>query len=297
MTRTVLIDASEQTVRLLESFTLADDFYVHAGDPDTDAMRDLLADARTVLNGHTYMTAEDLAHAPHLRQIVFLGTGASSYIDMEAAKARGIRVDIVKGYGDEAVAQHAIALALAGLRQVATMDRAIRQGIWQPLGGREFADLTFGVVGMGGIGRATAKLAQALGFRTLGWNRSELSDAPCPLLPMPDLLAQSDVLSLHLALNPQTAGMIDAAALARLPPEAILVNTSRAGLIDTPAMLDALTRGQLSHAALDVFDLEPLPMTSPLIGMENVTLTAHAAFKTDAAMRKLLQMALDLVMP
>ncbi len=132
----------------------------------------MIADAGVVLNGHTYMTAGDLDAAPLLRRIVFLGTGASSYIDMAAAEAKGIAVETIRGYGDRAVGQHAIALALSALRQIAVMDREVRAGCWEPRAGREFQDLTFGVVGLGGIGQATAALAAGLGFRVIGWNRS-----------------------------------------------------------------------------------------------------------------------------
>lgn len=284
----VYVDATPQSLRLLRGLDHPRDMVIHEGDPDPARLRDLIAKAGTVWNGHTYMTAEDLDAAPLLRRIVFLGTGASSYIDIAAAAERGITIETIRGYGDRAVGQHAIALALGALRQVGTMDRAIRAGHWEPLAGREFQDLTFGVVGMGGIGRATAATAAALGFQVLGWNRSAIPEAPCPLVPLDTLLAKADVISLHLALTPETAGMIDAAALARMPRDAVVVNTARAGLIDTDALVAALAAGQLGHAALDVFDAEPLPPDHPLLALPNVTVTAHAGFKTDAALRRLL---------
>lgn len=288
----VYVDASPQVVRLLGEMALPAAMRVHAGDPSPVRLRELLAPARVVLNGHTYMSAGDLAAAPHLERIVFLGTGASSYIDLDAAAARGIAVETIRNYGDRAVAQHAVALALAALRRIAPMDRALRRGEWEPLAGREFQDLTFGVVG---LGRAAASLAAGLGFRVLGWNRTPLPDAPCMLAPLDALLEQSDVVSLHLALTPQTSGLIGPQALARMRPDAVLVNTARAGLVDTGAMLAALESGRLAHAALDVFDLEPLPPDDPLLRLDTVTLTAHAGYKTDAATRRLLQAALALI--
>lgn len=292
MGRLVYVDATPHSVRLLQDLDCSEGMVIHEGDPDPAQLRDLIADAEIVWNGHTYMTAQDLDAAPSLRQIVFLGTGASSYIDMAAAEARGITVETIRGYGDQAVGQHALALALAALRQVTLMDRSIRAGHWEPLAGREFQDLTFGVVGIGGIGRATAGLAAALGFRVIGWNRSPLSDAPCPLLSLDDLLEAADVVSLHLALTPETARMIDADALGRMRRDAVIVNTARAGLIDTPALEAALSAGRLGHVALDVFDEEPLPRDHPLLSLPNVTVTAHAGFKTDAALRRLLVEAL-----
>jgi D-3-phosphoglycerate dehydrogenase / 2-oxoglutarate reductase len=292
MGKLVYVDATPHSVRLLQDLDCPDDMVIHEGDPDPVKLRDLIADAETVWNGHTYMTADDLNAAPLLRRIIFLGTGASSYIDMEAAQAHGISVETIRGYGDQAVGQHAIALALTALRQIATMDRSIRAGHWEPLAGREFQDLTFGVVGMGGIGRATAKLAAGLGFHVVGWNRTLLSDAPCPLLPLHDLVETADVISLHLALSAETKGLIDATALGRMKRDGVIVNTARAGLIDTPALTAALSEGRLSHAALDVFDEEPLPADHPLLLLPNVTMTAHAGFKTDAALRRLLVEAL-----
>lgn len=292
MGKLVYVDATPHSVRLLQHLDCPQDMIIHEGDPDPAKLRDLIADAETVWNGHTYMTADDLNAAPSVRRIIFLGTGASSYIDMEAADARGITVETIRGYGDQAVAQHAIALTLSALRQIAKMDRDLRSGHWEPLAGREFQDLTFGVVGMGGIGRATAKLAAGLGFRIIGWNRSALTDAPCPMMPLGDVAAAADVISLHLALTTETSGLFDAAVLRRMRPGAVIVNTARAGLIDTPALIASLSAQQLGHAALDVFDDEPLPDDHPLLSLSNVTVTAHAGFKTDAALRRLLVEAL-----
>jgi len=126
----------------------------------------------------------------------------------------------------------------------------------------------------------------------MGWNRSPVSDAPCPLVSLNSLLETADVISLHLALTAETSGIIDATALARMKPDAVIVNTARAGLIDTPALLAALSEGHVGHAALDVFDEEPLPTDHPLLRLPNLTITAHAGFKTDAALRRLLEEAL-----
>lgn len=292
MGKLVYVDATPHSVRLLEDLDCPEGMVIHEGDPDPAQLRNLITGAEIVWNGHTYMTAQDINAAPSLRRIVFLGTGASSYIDMAATEARGITVETIRGYGDQAVGQHAIALALSALRQVTLMDRSIRAGHWEPLAGREFQDLTFGVVGMGGIGCATARLAAALGFRVIGWNRSPLSDAPCPLVSLDALLKSADLISLHLALTSETAGMIDAGALGQMRRSAVIINTARAGIIDTEALVVSLRANRLGHAALDVFDEEPLPRDHPLLSLPNVTVTAHAGFKTDAALRRLLVEAL-----
>ena len=292
MGKIVYVDATPHSVRLLERLDRPTGMIIHQGDPDPATLRKLISDAQTVWNGHSYMAATELDSARCLRRIIFLGTGASSYIDIAAAEARGIAVETIRGYGDQAVAQHSIALALGALRQVTRMDRDIRAGLWDPLPGPEFQDLTFGVVGLGGIGRATAMLAAALGFRVIGWNRSPLNGAPCLLTPLDELLETADVISLHLALTDETAGIINADALERMRHSAVIVNTARAGIIDTPALVAALSAGRLGHAALDVFEEEPLPPDHPLLSLPNVTVTAHAGFKTDAALRRLLMQAL-----
>lgn len=287
------IDASPFMARLIATLPGGTDpIEVHVGDPDPGELRALLSDAEVILNGHTFMNASDIESAPSLRSIVFLGTGASSYIDMEAARARGIPVRTVPGYGDRAVAEHAFALLLAAARDVAVMDRELRSGIWSPREGLELGGKTLGVVGLAGIGREMARIASGFGMRVLGWNRSPSADASCEIVPLDDLLAQADVVSLHLALTPQTRGFLSAARIGTMKPGAILINTARAGLIDTPAMIAALRSGALRHAGLDVFDMEPLPAGDELATLPNVTLTSHAAFKTREASVNLITGAL-----
>lgn len=294
--RVVLIDAAEQVAELLAGMRIDFPLHVHHGDPSPERLRHLLRDAEIVLDGHSYLSADDIAAAPDLRTIIFLGTGASSYIDLAAARERGIEVRTVKGYGDRAVAEHAIALALGAIRHVSRMDRDLRRGHWAPLEGRELAELSFGAVGQGGIGREAARLAVALGLDVMTWNRSPGQPVPgARAVALGALLGTSDIVSLHLGLTEATRGFIDRTRLGLLRPGAIIVNTARAELIDRGALLDALEAGRIAHAALDVFDTEPLPVDDPLVALPNVTLTAHAGFKTRSATRRLLEAALALV--
>lgn len=296
--RIVYLDCSDLMLAQLEAALpdWADRMTVNLGDPDADGVAALAAEAEIVLDGHTRIDDALLARLPRLRKIVFLGSGATSYIDVAAAERRGIRVETVSGYGDRAVAEQATALMFAAARRVAAMDRDLRAGRWDPLEGIELAGRRLGIVGFGGIGRCFAEIGRALGMEVVVWNRSpvapEWRDA---VLPLDELLATSDVVSLHLALSEATRGMIDAAAIARMKPTAILVNTARAGLVDGAALLAALKEGRLGHAALDVFDEEPLPPGSRLTDRSDVTLTAHAGFKTREATRRLVARALDLV--
>jgi D-3-phosphoglycerate dehydrogenase / 2-oxoglutarate reductase len=267
---------------------------IHRGDPDRATLSGMMRDADIVLNGHTYLDADLIAAAEHLSGIVFLGSGASSYVDMDAAKARGIPVRTISNYGDAAVAQHTLALVLDAVRHVSRMDRDLRRGTWRTLEGREFGELTLGVVGLGGIGRCFADLAARVGFKVVAWNRSPVEPpGEVDMVPLDTLLAQSDIVSLHLGYGAETAGFLDAGKLMQLRKGAILVNTARAGLVDTRARIVALDAGHLGHAALDVFDHEPLDPAAPLVQRDDTTLTAHAGFKTGSATRRLLEQALE----
>ena len=269
---------------------------VAVGSPDRAAARALIADCRVAVIDHTEIDAATLAAAPTLRAIVFLGTGAASYIDMAAARARGIAVRTICAYGDRSVAEHAIALLFAAGRRIAAMDRAIRAGGWDTRDSVEFAGRTLGVVGAGGIGRETIRLGAALGMKTLAWSRSGVTaDLPCEARELDALLAESHAVSLHLALTPETAGILDARRLGLMRRDAILVNTARGGLVDEPALIDALRAGRLAHAALDVFADEPPAADNPLRRLDNATLTAHAGFMTREASLRLLRRGFALV--
>jgi len=279
----------------LDHLGLGHALIVHEGDPTPAELATLLADARIILNGHTIMDEKVLSRAMHLRSIVFLGTGASTYIDMSSAARRDIRVRTVRHYADRTVAEHAFALLLSAARDIARMDRDIRAGRWSASEGFELAGRTLGVVGVGGVGSQMARIAAAVGMRVLAWNRSGIpADVPAEPAPLDTLLATSDAVSLHVALVPQTRGLIDARRLALMRAGAILVNTARGALVDEAALIGALRTGRLAHAALDVFESEPVGPDHPLARLENVTLTSHAAWKSQAASRRLLHLAFAL---
>jgi D-3-phosphoglycerate dehydrogenase len=292
---TAYIDCSALMRSLLDEIGPPAGMRVFEGDPELQQLADLVSTAIIVLNGHTAMDAKLLASAPQLKSIIFLGTGASSYVDMAAAERSGIVVRTIRGYGDRTVAEHAFALMLSAARDVAAMDRGLRHGRWSVREGLELQGRTLGLVGVGGIGAEMARIASGFGLRVIAWNRSPIaSGVPVEAVPLDDLLAQSDAVSLHLALTPETRGIIGARHFARMKRGALLVNTARGALVDEPSMIAALRSGQLGHAALDVFESEPLPAGHLLTELNNVTLTAHAGWKSRAASRRLLQIALDI---
>ena len=256
----------------------------------------LVAGYDILIDDHSYMPTEIIAKCQGLKHIVFLGTGASSYMDVPALKGLGVTVHTIKGYGDTAVAEHTVALMFAAARGLARMDRATRAGSWAPLEGMQLQGKTLGLVGLGGIGLEVARIAKGIGMEVGAWNRTP---RPAPgvtaAADLDALLAKADVVSLHLSLNDETRGMIDAARIARMKPGVILVNTARGALVDEAAMIAALKSGHIRHAALDVFDAEPLKGDHPLASMENVTLSSHAAFRTLEASMTLLRRAVDIV--
>jgi D-3-phosphoglycerate dehydrogenase len=247
-----------------------------------------IADAVGVIHFATRITAAMLGTCPSLRVIAFLGTGVGSWVDLAAAEARGITVRRVVGYGDWAVAEHAMALILAASRQLSLMDRRIRSGAWRCEPGIELASRTLGIVGLGGIGRSLARIGAAFGCTVIGWNRGPVpADIPCRMLPLDAVLAAADIVSLHLLLGEETRGIIDRRRIGLLKPGALLVNTARGGLVDEAALLARLAAGEIA-AALDVFAEEPLAAGHPLTRLDNVTLSAHAGWMTAQAAQRLL---------
>jgi D-3-phosphoglycerate dehydrogenase len=247
------------------------------------------------LDDHSYMPTDLVAKCSSLKHIVFLGTGAASYMNIEELERLGVTVHTIKGYGDTAVAEHTIGLMFACARGISGMDRNIRAGTWSPREGMQLQGKTLGLIGLGGIGREVARIARGIRMEVIAWNRTPRLDAGVLLVDLDTLLTNSDVISLHLSLNDETRGFLHAAHLARSKPGCILVNTARGALVDETALINALLGGRVRHAGLDVFHQEPLRPDHPLALLDNVTLSAHAAFRTVEASMTLLRRAIDIV--
>jgi D-3-phosphoglycerate dehydrogenase len=262
---------------------------------EADALPALLDGYDAGINDHTYMPAVVLERCRTLKHIVFLGTGASSFVDIDAAARLGITVHTIKGYGDVSVAEHTIALMMACARGVARMDRDIRRGTWETLEGIQLAGRTLGLIGLGGIGREVARIAAALGMTVIAWNRSPRAETGVTMVELDALLARADVVSVHLSLSDETKGFLNDARLARLKPGAILVNTARGAIVDEAALARRLADGSIAQAGLDVFGTEPLPADHALVNLDNVVLTSHAGFCTGEAATELLRRAVEIV--
>jgi D-3-phosphoglycerate dehydrogenase len=230
--------------------------------------------------GDDRFNAEVLAAcAPRLKVISKWGTGIDS-IDRDAAAKLGIQIRNTPDAFTDAVADSAMAYILSFARQTPWLDRAVKSGQWSKLPGRSLLECTLGVVGVGRIGKAVLRRARGFGMRLLGNDIIEIDPAfvaetGVEQVPLPELLAQADFVSLNCDLNPSSQHLIDAAALARMQPAAVLVNTARGPLVDELALVAALQAGRIAGAALDVFEHEPLPLDSPLRKMDNVLLAAH----------------------
>jgi D-3-phosphoglycerate dehydrogenase len=293
--KSLFIDCNDQLAPVWESVVLPDD-------PPIDVNRKpyALAELPVVLKGydicvddHSYLPTELVDQCGALKHVVFLGTGAASYMNIGELAERGIKVHTIRNYGDTAVAEHSIALMFAACRDIAAMDREVRVGTWVPHGGVQLLGKTLGVIGLGGIGAEVARIGQGLGMKVIAWNRSPRPGAQ--LVPLDELLARSDVISMNLTLSDETRGFLGAAQFARMKPGVIFVNTARAALVDEEAFIAALRSGHIRHAGLDVFHAEPLKPDHPLAKMANVTLSAHAAFRTLEASQTLLRRAIDIV--
>jgi D-3-phosphoglycerate dehydrogenase len=264
--------------------------YGHAG-VRPEMLPALLAGAAIAVIDHTALPIEIARQCDGLCHVVFLGTGARSYMDPEALAALGIAVHIIKGYGDTAVAECAIGLLFAAARGVVAMDRAMRQGEWLRTEGSQLGGKTLGLIGYGGIAAEVARIANGIGMRVIAWNRTPKVAPGVEFVAIERLLERSDAISLHLLLNDETRGFVSAARIAAMRRGVLLVNTARGALVDEDALVAALRSGQIGHAGLDVFAVEPLPAGHVLTTLANVTLSAHSGFRTPEANTRLIEAA------
>jgi len=259
------------------------------------------ADADILLTNKTELTAGHLQNLPRLKYIGVLATG-TNVVDLAAARARGIPVTNVPAYGTKSVAQMTLALLLELAQHAGHHAQTVREGRWTrspewcywdfPL--LELDGLTLGVVGLGRIGRAVSELGAAFGMSVLACSPTASAAPPCVrLVELETLFRESDVVSLHCPLTPQTANLVNARRLALMKPTAILLNTSRGALVDEPALAEALNSGRLAGAALDVLSREPPPADNPLLTARNCLITPHLAWATRAARSRLMKAAVE----
>ena len=294
--RAVFVDASPTLGDVAQTLLATIDVpFAINRQPDirSEAIPAVLAGAGIAVIDHTQFPAAIARQCAGLKHVVFLGTGARSHMSPEELGDLGITVHTIKGYGDTAVAECAVALMWAAARGFARMDREMRAGNWVRSDSLQLTGRTVGLVGFGGIASEVARLALGMGMKVLSWNRSRKTFSGVQFVELDRLLAESDVLSMHLLLNEDTKNFLSRERISAMRPGAILINTARGALVDENAMVDALRSGHLRHAALDVFTVEPLPAGHVLTSLPNVTLSAHSAFRTAEASHNLIAAALD----
>jgi D-3-phosphoglycerate dehydrogenase / 2-oxoglutarate reductase len=289
--RGVFVDANESLAVIFERLEKPGDPKVRINrNPDIAPAQypEVLDGAEIAVVDHTALPTDVATQCTGLKHVVFLGTGARSYMNPEELAEFGIEVHLIKGYGDTAVAECAIALMWEAARGIARMDREMRAGNWLREDAMQLTGKTLGLIGFGGIAAEVARIALGSGMRVIAWNRSPKKHAGVEFVDLDTLLAQSHVISLHLLLNDDTRGFITRERIAAMKPGVILVNTARGAIVDEQAMIDALKSGRIRHAGLDVFNTEPLPADHPLTKLPNVTLSAHSAFRTPEASENLI---------
>lgn len=260
--------------------------------------RDLLAEAEVFWHVLEPVTGEAMAAMPKLRLIQKVGVGVNT-IDLAFARQRRIAICNMPGTNTRAVAEMTLALMLAALRRLPLLDAAMRRGRgWEMAQADldsygEIAGRTVGLVGYGGVPRLLAPILAAMGARIVYWSRTRREDAIGEPLDLDDLLAISDIVSLHLPLVPETERLLDAGRLERMKPGALLVNTARGGLVDEPALVELLRKGHLGGAALDVFAQEPVPADHPMLGLPNVVIAPHIAWHTPETVSRSLAVAIE----
>lgn len=294
--KAVFIDANPTLADVAERLHRATDIELivnRQADITPEEIPAVMGDANILIVDHTSVPADIARQCPGLKHVVFLGTGARSYMNPEELAELGIEVHIIKGYGDTAVAECAFALMWTAAKGFASMDRGMRAGNWLRTDGIELTGKTLGLIGFGGIAAEMARLATGSGMEVLAWNRSPKSHPGVKFVELDELLSRSHVISLHLLLNDDTKGFINAERIAKMRPGVILINTARGAVVNEQAMIHGLQTGQIGHAGLDVFDIEPLPANHPLTKIENVTLSAHSAFRTPEASDNLIEASLN----
>ncbi|MGW5334617.1 NAD(P)-dependent oxidoreductase [Streptomyces bauhiniae] len=257
------------------------------GRRDPEELVSALAGADAALIANEPMTADVLARAWRLRVVVRTGVGYDS-VDVEAAARLEISVSNLPGINANAVAEYTLGLLLASARRLVESATGVRAGGWPREDGHELRGATLGLVGYGAAARAVVPLARAFGMEVVCTTSvpAEQRDAgPVRFVPLTELLATSDYVSIHTSLSDRTRAMFGVSAFARMKATAVLVNTARGGIVDEQALVDAVRTGTIAGAALDVVAEEPLPAESPLRGVKGITVYSHLAGQTAQARR------------
>lgn len=263
-------------------------FEAYPKNTDPQVQIERAKDADVIMIANMPLSGEVISACPNLKFIDVAFTGVD-HVDLEAARAKGVKVSNAAGYSNQAVAELSLCMMLSLLRNVPQVDERCRNGQTKDgLVGCELKGKTVGVVGTGAIGQRTAELCKAFGCTVLGNRRRVTGNEPdyIEFVSLDELLSRSDIVSLHCPLNDSTRGLINADSIAKMKPGAILINAARGPVVDSQALADALNSGKLGGAGIDVFEIEPpLATDHPLLHSKNTIVTPHVAFATAESMK------------
>jgi len=300
--KTVIVDhvyLEEEHIKKLKSIG---DLEIFEEPPKTlDELKERIRTADIAIVGWTDLTEETLDSAKKLKMVSIWAT-TCHYVDLKAAKKRGIVVTHVPGYATEAVAEYVFALLLAAIRKLRSADEHVRRGDfdWRPFGGSELAGKTLGIIGTGSIGCRVAELAKAFKMRILGFdkypNLKRAEEIGMKYVDLYTLLKESDFVTLHVTLTSETERMIGRKEIDIMKKGAVIINTSQGKVIDEKALVDSLKSGKLSYAGLDVFEEESPSKDNPLFKLDNTVLSPHIGFHTVEAAKRCTDICVDNVL-
>lgn len=263
-------------------------FVAYPKNTDPKVQIERAQDADVIMIANMPLSGEVISACPNLKFIDVAFTGVD-HVDLEAARAKDVKVSNAAGYSNQAVAELSLCMMLSLLRNVPQVEKRCRNGQTKDgLVGRELMGKTVGIVGTGAIGQRTAELCRAFGCKVLGNRRRVTGNEPdyIEFVSLDELLTRSDIVSLHCPLNDSTRALINAESIAKMKPGAILINAARGPVVDSQALADALNSGRLGGAGIDVFEMEPpLSLDHPLLHSKNTIVTPHVAFATAESMK------------
>jgi D-3-phosphoglycerate dehydrogenase len=272
---------------------------IHQEPPKTtEELKQRMKTADIVITGWTNLTKDIIESAQNLKMISIWAT-TCHYVDLKTAKQKRITVTHVPSYATEAVAEHAFALLLAASRKLAVADRQVRSGMfdWRPLTGVELHGKTLGIIGTGAIGRRVAEIAKTFKMQILAYDKypdaKKAKEFDMKYVDLQTLLGQSDCITLHVTLTPETEALIGKKEIELMKDGAVLINTSQGKIIDEAALVEALRSGKISCAGLDVFHEEPPAKDNPLFKLDNVVLSPHIGFNTVEAAKRCSDICVD----
>jgi len=295
----VVVDAvhlEENHIRKLRSIANVKIFEDAPKTPDE--LKERIREADVVIVGWTHLTEDILKSAEKLKMVSIWAT-TCHYVNLEAARKKEIAVSHVPGYATEAVAEHALALMLAVARKLLLADRHVRSGEfdWRPFKGWELTGKTLGLIGTGAIGCRVAEIAKAFNMKILAFDKypnfKKAEEIGMKYVDLQTLLKESDAITLHVPLTPETEGLIGKKEVEIMKSGCVLINTSQGKVIDEKALADALKSHKLSYAGLDVFEKEPPQKDNPLFKLDNTVLSPHIAFHTVEAAKRCTEICLD----